>query len=154
MDIGRPHILVVDDLADAADTTVELLSLWGYDAVACYDGPAALASARARRPDGLLLDLAMSRMDGFRFAALFRALPGCGAVPVVAVSGYSSPAYAARARAAGIRHYLLKPADPDRLKELLAREVVPAASRLPSDLTEFEGSLRQTAVAPSIAVMQ
>jgi hypothetical protein len=36
MGVARIHILVVDDLDDAADTTVELLSIWGYDAIACY----------------------------------------------------------------------------------------------------------------------
>jgi CheY-like chemotaxis protein len=42
MDIARIHILVVDDMVDAADSTVELLSYWGYDAVACYSGATAL----------------------------------------------------------------------------------------------------------------
>lgn len=115
------HILVVDDSTDAADSCAELLALWGYDAVACYDGPAALRSARLRRPDAVLLDLAMPGMDGFRFAGLFRKVPGCAAAPVVVVSGYSTPAHRAAARVVGVRHYLLKPVDPTRLKGLLAR---------------------------------
>src|SRR6476661_8368917 len=101
MDVGQIHILVVDDWADGADSTVELLSLWGYDAVACYDGATALESARARRPDAVLLDLAMPRMDGFRFAGLFRGLPRCNSVPIIAVSGYSGAALHARAREVG-----------------------------------------------------
>lgn len=119
MGAERIHILIVDDLADAADSTAEVLALWGYDATACDSGATALDCARLRRPDVVLLDLAMPRMDGFQFARAFRMLPGCGAVPLVAVSGYPSPAYSARALEAGIEHYLVKPADPTGLKALL-----------------------------------
>ena len=96
MDPARLHILVVDDVVDAADSTVELLSLWGYDALACYCGATALESAFARRPCVVLLDVAMPRMDGFQFADLFRELPLCKVIPIIAVSGYSGAAYSAR----------------------------------------------------------
>jgi CheY-like chemotaxis protein len=126
MDVGQIHILVVDDCADAADSTVQLLSLWGYDARACYDGATALESARAHRPDAVLLDLAMPRMDGFRFAQMFRELPLCEAALIIAISGYTEAAYRARAWVMGIEHYLLKPADPMRLRELLVWEIAPS----------------------------
>ena len=127
MDTGRLHILVVDDVADMADSTAELLRLWGYDAVACYDGATALQSARARQPDAVILDLAMPQMDGFRCARVFRGLVGCEEVPIIAVTGYSGAEHYARAREVGIHYYLLKSSEPDRLRELLAWEVMPAA---------------------------
>ena len=123
MDLGQLHILVVDDCADSADSTVALLACWGYGARACYDGATALESARAREPDAVILDIAMPGMDGFRFARLFREPPGREATPIVAISGYTGPGYLARAREAGIRHYLMKPADPEQLRELLTWEV-------------------------------
>jgi CheY-like chemotaxis protein len=119
MDTERTHILVVDDLPDMAESTAEMLTLWGYDATACTSGAMALACARAHRPAAVLLDLVMPRMDGFAFARAFRALEGCRAVPLIALSGYTSLACSARARQAGIGHSLLKPADPDQLKILL-----------------------------------
>jgi CheY-like chemotaxis protein len=122
MDIARLHIIVVDDLVDAADSTVELLSIWGYDATACYSGAAGIECTRTRRPDGVLLDLAMPCMDGFQFAGLFQNLPECGSIPLIALSGYSNQAYRKRAYEVGIRHYLLKPAPPTTLKVLLERE--------------------------------
>jgi CheY-like chemotaxis protein len=128
MDVARIHILVVDDLVDAVDTTVELLSIWGYDAVACSTGAAALESACLRRPAVVLLDLAMPEMDGFEFAELFQGLPDCGSVPLIALSGYSCQAYRAKAWEVGIRHYLLKPADPECLRDLLALEIVATAT--------------------------
>src|SRR5687767_6485468 len=118
MDTERIHILVVDDLPDMAESTAELLTLWGYDATACTSGAMALTCARIRRPAAVLLDLVMPRMDGFEFARAFRALKGCGAVPLIALSGYSVPAGSARAREAEIGHYLPKPIDLDQLKAL------------------------------------
>jgi CheY-like chemotaxis protein len=130
MDTERIHVLVVDDLPDMAESTAELLTLWGYDATACTSGAMALACTRVRRPAAVLLDLVMPRMDGFEFARAFHALKGCGAVPLIALSGYSVPAFATRAREAGIGHYLLKLADPARLKALLV-SVIQNASVAP-----------------------
>ena len=129
MDLGRHHILVVDDSADTADSMAELLSIWGYDAHACYCGATALESALVRCPRVVLLDVAMPRMDGFRFVELFRELPFCDAVPIIAVSGYGGAANYARAREAEVQHYLLKPTDPGRLRDVLARQIVPASDR-------------------------
>lgn len=119
MALKQIRILVVDDLLDTAESTAELLSLWGYEASACDSGATALACARVHRPAAVLLDLAMPLMDGFAFARAFHALTGCGTVPLIALTGYSSPVYGGRAREAGIGHYLLKPAAPERLRAVL-----------------------------------
>jgi CheY-like chemotaxis protein len=119
MDAELTHILVVDDLPDMAESTAEMLNLWGYDATACDSGAMALACARVRRPAAVLLDLVMPQMDGFEFARAFRALPGCASVPLIALTGCTSLARSARAREAGIGYSLLKPAAPDQLKALL-----------------------------------
>lgn len=132
MDVGRFRILVVDDIADVADSTAELLNCWGYDALACYDGATALESARAREPDAVLLDIAMPSMDGFEFARRFREPPGRESVPIVAISGYTGLAYHACAREVGIQHYLPKPADLTRLRELLTWEVERAVALAPA----------------------
>jgi CheY-like chemotaxis protein len=129
MDVERLHILVVDDSDDVADSTVELLILWGYDAAACYSGAAGLARARVRRPAAVVLDLAMPRMDGTAFARELLRVPGCSTVPLIALSGYATPEYALRARQAGIGHYLLKATAPERLKELLERVTRASNSR-------------------------
>jgi CheY-like chemotaxis protein len=132
MDIARIYILVVDDLVDTADTTVELLSIWGYNAIACYSGATALKSVSLHPPSAVILDLAMPRMDGFHFTRLFHKLPGCGSIPIIALSGYSSAAYRSSAREVGILHYLVKPADPNCLKDILAREI--EAKEVPNPL--------------------
>ncbi len=121
MDGTRPHVLVVDDSPDTAESMAALLGLWGYDAAARYCGASALAAARLRRPAAVLLDLGMAPMDGFAFAAHLRELPGRERSPVVVVSGYTTEAHRARARELGGVHYLFKPADTDVLRALLGR---------------------------------
>ena len=132
MTTARAFVIVVDDVPDAADSLADLLTLWGYDASAHYCGGCALAAALARPPAAVVLDLGMAPMDGFEFAARLRRLPGCGGTPLVAVTGHAGQAYRDRARAAGVGHYLLKPAEPALVRALLARLApghVPATAR-------------------------
>jgi CheY-like chemotaxis protein len=64
-------VLVVDDVADAADSLAELLGCHGYAARAAHSGAEALRVAEAERPDVVILDLAMPAMDGWELAGLF-----------------------------------------------------------------------------------
>lgn len=114
------YILVIDDLADAADSTVKLLSFWGYDAAAFYGGAAALDAAQDRMPDAVILDIGMPVMDGFEFTARFRRLPRSTATPIIAVTGHAAEACRTCGRRVGIDHYVLKPAAPGLLRRLLA----------------------------------
>jgi DNA-binding response OmpR family regulator len=116
---NREYILVVDDGVDTADSFALLFRLWGFDALACYDGESALEAARACPPQVVLLDLAMPRMDGFRLARLLREEARCSETALIAVTGLSDAASHARAREATIEHYLLKPPDLDALRALL-----------------------------------
>jgi CheY-like chemotaxis protein len=156
MDTERLHILVVDDLPDMAESTAEMLTLWGYEATACTSGAMALARARTHRPAAVLLDLVMPRMDGFEFARAFRALKGCGPVPLIALSGYSVPA-SARAREVGIGHSLLKPVDPDRLKALLVsvtRNAPVAPDFRVGERRSARGLGRRTALAGLVSALR
>ena len=117
----RPYVLVVDDLTDAADSMAALLTIWGYDAEATYCGDSALAAMNVRRPSIVLLDIGMAPMDGFTFAAHVRELAGCERTNIVAISGYTTDDYLARARELGIVEYLFKPADLSQLHAILNR---------------------------------
>jgi two-component system, chemotaxis family, CheB/CheR fusion protein len=89
-----PHllVLVVDDSHDCAESLALVVRFWGHEAVVTYDGPAALEAASARRPDVVLLDLAMPRMDGYQLARRLRQIPGVEKGLLVAVSGHGSQA--------------------------------------------------------------
>lgn len=68
----KPRVLVVDDEKRVADTVCEILNASGFEAVAAYDGWSALAAAARFRPDYLLSDVLMPRMNGAELAIAIR----------------------------------------------------------------------------------
>jgi CheY-like chemotaxis protein len=114
----RRRVLVVDDNRDAADTLAELVELFGHDVEVAFDGPSAIAKARAREPDVVLCDLGLPGMSGYEVAQELRA-GGPKAMRLVAVSGYAAPDDLARAAQAGFDEHVAKPTDPGRIEQLL-----------------------------------
>src|SRR5689334_8312580 len=95
---GRPSILVVDDDADTADSLVILLTPWGFQAAAAYDGCTAAGAVLASRPDVVVLDLALPGLDGYEVARRIRHAPGMEKITLIAVSGYGRDEDRARSR--------------------------------------------------------
>jgi two-component system CheB/CheR fusion protein len=71
------------------------------------------------RPDAVLLDIGLPRMDGFEVAARLRALPDFERILIVAASGYGGENDRLRASQVGIDLYLVKPFDPWQLAPIL-----------------------------------
>jgi CheY-like chemotaxis protein len=115
----RPSVLVVDDVADAADSLALLLSLQGFTVRTAPDGPAALADIAADPPAAVLTDLRMPKMDGWAFAREARGLAGGRHLVVVAVSGLAREEDIARSVEAGFDAHLVKPVDPAAVVALL-----------------------------------
>lgn len=117
------RVLVVDDNVDAARTMAMLLELEGYQVECAFDGQQALDCARDRPPDALLLDIGLPRLDGLEVARRLRAQPGEAARNrlLVAVSGYGREQDRAQALQAGFNLHFTKPADPEKLLDVLAR---------------------------------
>ena len=108
------RVLVVDGYPDAADSTALLLRLWGYDVQVAYTGPAALDIAPVYLPDIVLTELCLPGADGFRLARRLR-----GQAVLVALTGLGPEPYRRRAREEGFSHYLVKPVEPQQLREVL-----------------------------------
>jgi CheY-like chemotaxis protein len=125
------HVLVVDDNRDAADSLCILLKMWGFECRAAYDGVAGLEEARNYRPDCLVLDIAMPRMDGYTLAQQIRRQPGLEGTKLVALTAYSDERHARWVKESGFDYHLVKPADLQELERILhmLHEVVKLASR-------------------------
>jgi CheY-like chemotaxis protein len=110
-DTNRIHlrILVVDDVAVTASSTASVLRLWQHEVETCSDGFSALARAQEFRPDVILTDLGLPRMNGYQFAEEVRRIAGLGAVTLIAVSGYGQAVDQKRSRDAGFWRHLVKP---------------------------------------------
>jgi CheY-like chemotaxis protein len=120
-------VLVVDDNRDAADTLSILVKIWGHDVRVAYDGAAAFALAAAERPDVLLLDIVMPKMDGFHLARHLRRQTRFQDTLLVAVTGYADEVHR-RLWEGAFDHYLIKPVEPPALEKLLLERDRPARS--------------------------
>jgi len=114
------RVLVVDDNRDAADTTAELVGLWGYRVRTAPDGPSALRAAREFRPRIVLLDIGLPGMDGYEVARQLRQEPELAELFLMAVTGYGQEEDRRRALEAGFNAHLPKPVDPEQLRQVLA----------------------------------
>jgi two-component system, OmpR family, response regulator len=125
------QVLVVDDNRDAADSLCLVLKMWGYDCRAAYDGLAGLEEAITTRPDCLVLDIAMPRMDGYTLAQQIRRQPGLEKTKLVALTAYSDDRHVRWVKESGFDFHLVKPADLLELERILHMldEVVRLASR-------------------------
>ena len=96
---------------------------WGHDCKTAADGAEALVVAATFLPDVLLLDLAMPRAEGYEVARRVRELPGLRGVYIVACTGFGDADHVRRATEAGFDMHLLKPVDPETIRELLEQHV-------------------------------
>jgi signal transduction histidine kinase len=114
------RILVVDDNVDAAESLAILLRLLGHDVRVAHDGPAGLAAVEAAPPDLVFLDIGMPVMNGYEVAQRLRQRPGPDHVVLVAVTGWGQEEDRRRSREAGFDHHLVKPVEPEALRQVLA----------------------------------
>jgi CheY-like chemotaxis protein len=102
------RILLVEDdrfLRKAAEVRLKRA---GYTVITAADGEEAIATARAMRPDLVLLDLIMPRMQGFDVLRILREQPEFGTVPIIVFTNLSQDADRERALAQGANGYLVK----------------------------------------------
>ncbi|HJR06654.1 MAG TPA: response regulator [Pyrinomonadaceae bacterium] len=122
---SKMTVLVVEDFADNRFMMRKLLEMSGYEVVEAVDGKEAVEVAESARPDLILMDLSLPRLDGLDATRRIRELDGLRRVPIVAVSAHDTNDFHADALAAGCNEYVTKPIDFDELdalvKKLLAK---------------------------------
>jgi CheY-like chemotaxis protein len=117
----RPTILVVDADADTRALYRAIFPAHEYDVEESDDGAEALGRAIARRPDLVITETSLSRIDGFALCSLLRADPNTRTVPIVVVTSAATSVDAARAMQAGASRVLVKPCDPEAVVEAARR---------------------------------
>jgi CheY-like chemotaxis protein len=90
-----------------------------HDVRVAHDGPAALAAVEADPPDLVFLDIGMPVMNGYDVAQRLRQRPGLEHLLLVAMTGWGQEEDRRRSHEAGFDYHLVKPADPDALRQLL-----------------------------------
>ncbi len=124
----RPRVLVTDDDPDAREALVELLQP-EWEVLTAADGEEALDIARDERPDLVLMDFSMPRLDGLQALERMRADPSTAEVPVIFVSARGEPSVKARALDLGAVDYLQKPFSDRELRARIERTLRLARSQ-------------------------
>jgi PAS domain S-box-containing protein len=123
-----PLIVVADDRPLNRHFLTTLLHYYGYEVAEAADGVEALGLAHARRPDLIIADVVMPRMDGPALARAVRADPKLSQVPIIfySASFREEEAYAI-AKEAGVDYVITKPSDPQVILGTVARALGHAA---------------------------
>jgi CheY-like chemotaxis protein len=116
----KRRVLVVDDNRDVTDSLAILLGLMGHDIGTAYDGLEAVQAAATFRPDVVLLDIGLPKLNGYEAAQQIREQPWGKHMFLIALTGWGQEADKRRATNAGFDHHLTKPVEPARLEKLLA----------------------------------
>ncbi len=107
--VSTKKILVVEDDVDILETTTELLELKGYTVVAAKNGQIGLESAKNERPDLIISDVTMPKMNGFELLNALRANAKTAMIPFVFLTAKAQKGDKLLGASSGADRYLTKP---------------------------------------------
>ena len=114
------RILVVEDVEFNRDLMVQLLEE-EYEVLTAVDGQEGVERAQRDRPDLILMDLSLPRLNGWEATRRIKQDPALRHIPIIAVSAHAMTGDEARARESGCDDYISKPLDEDELFAKLRR---------------------------------
>jgi CheY-like chemotaxis protein len=117
--IAGGRILIVDDNHDAATSIATLLALDGIQVEMAFDGIQAMTAAESFRPDAILLDIGLPKLNGYQVARGIREQSWGKDILLIALTGWGQIDDRNRTREAGFDHHLVKPVDLIELVKLL-----------------------------------
>jgi len=139
-------ILIIEDEKDIINLLTHYLEKEGFQVHSAFDGVSGLQSARAEKPDLVLLDLMLPQMDGLEVCKKLRTLPETAAVPVIMLTAKSEDSDKIVGLELGADDYVTKPFSP---KELTARikALLRRSQRHEEDRPSYQYGLLQVDVA-------
>jgi CheY-like chemotaxis protein len=127
------RILLVDDNRDAAESLATTLRLSGNEVHTAHDGIEALERAEALRPEVIVMDLGMPRLNGYDATRRIRGQEWGRDIVIVALTGWGQESDRRQSREAGCDAHVVKPVDPSHLTDVIA-ELCARNSIRPSEL--------------------
>ena len=118
---GNPLVMVVDDSLTVRKITGRMLAREGYEVASAKDGVDALQQLQELKPDCILLDVEMPRMDGFEFARNVRADAATRAIPIIMITSRTADKHRNHALELGVNEYMGKPYQEEQLLALIKR---------------------------------
>jgi len=114
-------ILVVDDEPTIVRLMEFILARQGHEMIVAVNGEEALEKIQSQRPDLVLLDIMMPRIDGYEVAQRLRADPATAALPIIMLSAKAQDEDIRKGVEVGIDEYITKPFTPDYLVQVVAK---------------------------------
>jgi two-component system cell cycle response regulator DivK len=103
------RILVIEDMEDNRRILRDLLTNAGFELLEAADGEQGIVAAAEHRPDLILMDIQLPKVDGYEATRRIKANPDLRHIPIIAVTSYALSGDEAKAAAAGCDGYLAKP---------------------------------------------
>ena len=116
---AKRRILIVDDNKDSADSLALLLEITGNKTYMAHDGVEAFEAIERHRPEVVLLDIGLPKLDGHEVCRRVREQPWGKDIMVIALTGWGQEDDRRKSEEAGFNGHLVKPVDYDKLLELL-----------------------------------
>lgn len=121
--MGGKRILVIDDEPQMVEILKVRLEASGYGVISSYDGLDAVEKARREKPDLILLDIMLPRMDGYRVCRTLKFDERYKDIPIIMFTARAHEKDKETAEEVGADAYMIKPFEPrmllDKIKELL-----------------------------------
>ena len=117
------RILAVDDSPTILEMIKSILESEGYDVITAVDGAEALETARVDKPDLILLDVMLPKLDGYRVCRLLKFDQNYKDIPIVMLTAKAEEQAMATGVRTGADQYLTKPVEPDALLATVAEEL-------------------------------
>ena len=121
LESGKHRVLVVDDNEAAAEMLSKVVTMLGNEVRTAEDGQKAIEVAESFRPEIILMDLGMPRMNGYEAARHIRKTDWGKDVLLIALTGWGQQEDRERTTAAGFDMHLVKPAEPSELQKILSQ---------------------------------
>ena len=118
--LTQRRVLIVDDNRDSADSLAMLMEITGNKTFLAYDGVEALEAIDKHRPEVVLLDIGLPKLDGHEVCRRVREKPWGRDIVIIALTGWGQEEDRRKSEEAGFNGHLVKPVDYDNLLSLLA----------------------------------
>jgi CheY-like chemotaxis protein len=119
--MAKKRILICDDDPVILRLLQVNLELEGYDVVLAHHGEEAVRKSLEERPDLVILDIMMPRLDGYQACLQIKEREETKDIPIVFLSAKAQLSDIQRGKATGVEDYVTKPFDPNELLEVIGR---------------------------------
>ena len=125
--MGRPKVLIVDDEPDIVESIKFRLEVENIDCVTAINGEEGLTKARDEKPDLILLDVMMPKMNGYKMSRLLKFDANFKDIPIIMLTARTQAKDMEIGEHTGADEYVTKPFDMEELVELVMKYIVEKA---------------------------